>query len=414
MSMNKSNFSSVKRGYATDEVDQFMQTYVGPLEDELDAAREQIRSLEGEIGHAEQQDADLRLTLMAATKTEAEFTADAREHYETTVISARSDADGILGEARSEALTLIERANAEADAAASHARRDADHIVAEARSASEELLASAHHQSSDQDESIAALRAEVKIARADATAARAEAAESASTAVITDSDADAAVQRSVIAIEEANAMRTAAETLRAEAERTQTAAEAVRAGAVSGAAELRQRALANAKNTKAAATEEAEEVVTEANEKARAIIAAALAEAASGEAWAAENADHMIHDARSEALSIIDEIRAETEALLLQAAGLTSSNPVSIPPVSDEAAAIDSHVEDSSKVLEPVGAKATESASPPRDDEQDEYAGRKTFYARRSAGLPNIGASAVSEALAAVTAMRVDFVANTN
>jgi len=49
-----------------------------------------------------------------------------------------------------------------------------------------------------------------------------------------------------------------------------------------------------------------------------------------------------------------------------------------------------------------------------RGDEQDEYAGRKTFYARRSAGLPNIGASAVSEALAAVTAMRVDFVGNSN
>ena len=40
----------------------------------------------------------------------------------------------------------------------------------------------------------------------------------------------------------------------------------------------------------------------------------------------------------------------------------------------------------------------------PSDDE--EYADRRSFYVRRSARLPNIGPSGVTEALAAIGAMR--------
>ena len=77
MSTSKSIFSTSRRGYAPEEVDEYLLSYVSPLEEEMDAARAQVLSLEAELEAARDRDEAMQVTLLAATKTKDEFVADA-------------------------------------------------------------------------------------------------------------------------------------------------------------------------------------------------------------------------------------------------------------------------------------------------------------------------------------------------
>jgi len=67
VSSSSSSFSTSKRGFAPDEVNAFLETYVAPLEEELDAAKAQIGRLENEIAEARTRDEAMQVTLLAAT-----------------------------------------------------------------------------------------------------------------------------------------------------------------------------------------------------------------------------------------------------------------------------------------------------------------------------------------------------------
>lgn len=423
MSSTDSRFSTVKRGYAPDEVDEFLQTHLAPLQEELDAARAHVVSLEAEVGDGQAREEAMRVTLLAATKTRDEFVADAEKRHVGTSESLRDEAHEILGDARREAVTLLQQANAEADHAIAASRREVDRIVAAANVEAEDVVGRATDRNAITQSAIDEIREEALTSRAEAKMAREEAKAAIADAKVIKQESDAAVAEAAAAIAradtagaEADDARASAETTVAEAEALKMEAEiakaagtAARSGAIAGAAELRENALADGEVTRREAKAEAAAIVERAGTDATALLAAATANAEITRSEASAEADRLVHEARREALSIIDEIRTETEALLAQAMALTSPAPPSAPASTGNGHAAETAAVGPSASIPDVAGQSGLDLALDRDSGSDdhEYEGRRTIYARRSAGLPHIGAAGVSEALAAVSAMRI-------
>ena len=188
----------------------------------------------------------------------------------------------------------------------------------------------------------------------------------------------------------------------AEAKTAKAAADAARAGAISGAAELRESAASDAKNTRAEAHRQVETILERARAQSADLLAQAVGEATITREEGTQEAERLVHDARREALAIIDEIRAETEALLIHATALGDAAPAPAPELP----------EPPEVSTEPINQKEAPAAAAPTDLDEDapadsDYVSRESIYARRSANLPAIGERGVSEALAAVSAMRI-------
>lgn len=423
MSSSNSRFSTVKRGYAPKEVDEFLETYLTPLEEELDAAKHQVLSLEAEVGEGRSREEAMRVTLLAATKTRDEFVADAEKRHVGTAHSLRDEADKVLGDARREAFTLLQQAHAEADHTIATSRREADQIISTTKVEAEEMTDGAANRNSIAQSAIDEMRKETLTSRAEVEKARDEikVVKTAAETIKQESDAAVAeaaatVARADTAGKEADAAKSSAEmalaeaeTLKIEAETAKATAAAARAGAIAGAAELRENALADADATRREAKTKAAVIIDTAGTEAEALLAVATATAQVTRTDASADADRLVDEARREALSIIDEIRTETEALLVQAMALDSSAPASAPASTENGHTAATATRGTSAPVD------NDAIQPDRDLDVDgdsrsldrEYEGRRTIYARRSAGLPHIGADGVSKALAAVIAMRI-------
>ena len=421
---SKSSFSTSRRGYMQSEVDHYVQTYVLPLRAELDAASTQVGRLEHELADARTREEAMQITIFAATKTEGEFVAEAEKHFQTSVETAAREAERLIGDARRKASTLMQSANADAERVVSEAETHAEQLAATATAEAEGLARVAQDIDSEAHGNIEQLRHDLMTTRnqaaaaaEDAAAARNEVGAAHAQAEVAMAGAEEATDRATaaareaeIAHSEATRLQLSAETLMVEAETARAAADAARSGAISGAAELRESAVADGEATLTSAHGEASRIIEQADADADALLAAAAAAADAERAEGAADAERLVHDARREALAIIDEIRAETEALLTQAMALEPAPSPATPSIIDRkhswlhddltatvstASADDDDADAIAEIVE---------KHDPSDDE--EYADRRSFYERRSARLPNIGPSGVTEALAAIGAMR--------
>ena len=198
----------------------------------------------------------------------------------------------------------------------------------------------------------------------------------------------------------------------AEAKTAKAAADAARAGAISGAAELRESAASDAENTRAEAHRQVETILERARAQSADLLAQAVGEATITREEGTQEAERLVHDARREALAIIDEIRAETEALLIHATALGDAAPAPAPelPEPPEVSTEPINQKEAPAAAAPTDDKSAEPAPTDLDEDalaDSDYVSRESIYARRSANLPAIGERGVSEALAAVSAMRI-------
>ena len=207
MNSSRSRFSSSKRGYASEEVDDFLQTYVGPLKEEPDAAKLQVHRLQEELSEARELDDAMQITLLAATKTKDQFAAEAGQHRNSTVTSTVEEAETLLADARREAFATLQRANADAGVAISRAADEARALVAAATKEAEQTSATETAKSEVAQEEIEELRKESLDARAAAEKARDD-------AELARDDTAAAVAAASAAVEQAATSQAEAESVK--------------------------------------------------------------------------------------------------------------------------------------------------------------------------------------------------------
>jgi cell division initiation protein len=111
LDVQKKTFSPAFKGYAPDEVDDFLDDVVLALngyEERLNSAEDRIAALMDEVSASRETEQALRRTLVAAQRTADEIVADARKEAEDVLTAARTEAAEIANGERRRQADLID------------------------------------------------------------------------------------------------------------------------------------------------------------------------------------------------------------------------------------------------------------------------------------------------------------------
>jgi len=134
-------FGTVRRGYDTDQVDQYITSLQASTRAEIEACRERLTETEAALATAKQREEAVHLMLVAASQTKEEMVTAARQEVEDATTHAEEDAETIVAEAKREAFALVTDARSEADTALEEARAEAAAIVAKALQEAQAIVA---------------------------------------------------------------------------------------------------------------------------------------------------------------------------------------------------------------------------------------------------------------------------------
>jgi F0F1-type ATP synthase membrane subunit b/b' len=382
----RNDFSVVRRGFDPEQVRSYIAQRDLEWESKLAGTAEYIDKIEGQLAEAKSREEAVHLTLVAATKTKEELLESAKRQLEEAKVRAQQEADEILANAKREAFEMVTRSNQDAEKAIEEARAEVERIRSEHGSLSEDARGEAE---------------EIK----------------------------------------ANAQRDAEQILtgaRSEAEATLANARSEALGMLSDIKEESERMIAERdkelERIRAAADSEAS-MTTERIQHLKTVAAdleqrlRLLAEGAIDEVVAINSDLHheltedpqleqVIHqlEAHSAAATAAPIATEETEPSV-EPADVAAPTTVEVEvPAADEATVqviVDADDEghdgtDTQDEPEEQAAAPMSEADVDRADLEADTARapRGSFYSRRSARLPRIGADAASGALAAVSAMR--------
>lgn len=125
-------FGTVRRGYDTDQVDQYITALQASTRAEIEACRERLTETESALATAKQREEAVHLMLVAASQTKEEMVAAAKQEVAEATKHAEEDAETIVADAKREAFAVVTDARNEADVALEEARHEAEAIVAKA------------------------------------------------------------------------------------------------------------------------------------------------------------------------------------------------------------------------------------------------------------------------------------------
>lgn len=357
-------FPIAKRGYDPQSVEAFIELAAADNDRMLNEAAARIASLESELEEAKRQEEAVHLTIQAATKTRDDIIAAARHQAGEMVANGRKEGDRIVTEARMQAFQLVTGARKEAETVVGEAR-----VEAAAVTRADESVETSFGGPTEREEAL--------LQRIDET-----------NRVISD------MQQVIAAMEEELATRP-------------PAAEFEAALAAAKAAE--ERALAAAKKAEAApsevADEAADEVVDEVNDNVEDQPAAeAEPEAAPPSADAEEDREEASEELPEDvAEDVAEDDSDDIDIVVNDTPSAERADDNTEIAVDDVAITVEG-----SESPQPA---ATE-ADPRITDERTPEGVRRSFYSRRSARLPRIGAEGGRDTMAAIAGLRTHIAAS--
>jgi len=143
------SFPTAKRGYDAASVDGHLDHLDTTHQIELKALRAEVTTLQSALAEAKMREEAVHLTLVAATKTRDEMVAGAQAKVDEATATATAAAEAVLNDGKFEAFRLVTDARTDADTILAEARSRAEEALPEARAHAEQLVADAQRQAEE-------------------------------------------------------------------------------------------------------------------------------------------------------------------------------------------------------------------------------------------------------------------------
>jgi len=382
----RNNFSVVRRGYDPEQVKAYIAERDHEWESKLTGTAEYIDKIEAQLAEAKSREEAVHLTLVAATKTKEELLESAKRQLEDAKVEAQEQATEILANAKREAFQMVTQSTQDAERAIEKARAQVERIRNESGSLNEDARGEAEeitaHARQNADRILAEARAEAETtlanARSEALSMLSEIKEESERMV---AERDQELER----------IRAAADT-----EASMTTERLRHLNTLASDLEERLRLLASGAFDEAAAINSALQHEFTQDPRLEQVIH-------QSEAHSTEQAAAPVVMEETEPTVVVADVAEPTTAEV----DVPTADETTVQVIVDADDEGHKRAEARNEPEEQAAAPMSETDVDRADLEADAArAPRGSFYSRRSARLPRIGADAASGALAAVSAMR--------